>query len=498
MSSVWDKLFKSGQPPANDTPGFPIFVDGVDTDQASAAAAGFAPRRPVKSGPRSQMLARTFNSIGRRNEALRAHLDAVEFSFRNIESIRALFHESLIPIDHTLSEIERTKIAHVEAERKLEALIEAQDRLKSDHAALTVERNGIFVKQDALGARVADLERNIGAAEAASSEARAALAERTAKLERVERELEDNRRRLQTVSDQLPALRGEFTAKEKRLQEVEQQRAALHDQNDLLTQESRALRTRIEDFVGAVSKLNRQLSELEGRREELNRRVDELETALAHETAAHAKLKATQLDAAEAARLAQTKLREDLAALNARFEAAEKLLSEARATLRERDASIRSYEQRALEHSLATKSKDAALADLEKDLTALRATHAEVDAARAAASDRSTGLAKALETSEIALQRAEQRTVTLEAKVAEQNRLIQSERELFEEKAGKLKDQLEAEAAARAFAEGALQSARQERGGRRLDGESPPASKEAPAGAGPDEMARDKVARLRG
>ncbi len=474
--------------------------DNFDANEAqgAASAGGPAQRRPVESGPRSQMVARTFDSIGRRNEELRAHLDAIEISFRNIESIRAQFHDSLIPIDQTLSEIERTKVAHVEAERKLEALIAAHDRLKSDHAALTVERNTMTVKQENLAARVADLERSITAAEAASAEARASLADRAAKLERVLRELEDNRRRLQTVSEQLPSLRAEFAAKEKKLQEVEQQRAALHDQNDLLTQESRSLRTRIEEFVASVSKLNRQLGELEGRREDLSHRVDELETALAHEAAAHAKLKAAQLDAAESQRLTQTKLREDLNALNARFEAAEKLLSDARATLREREAAIRSYEQRAVEHSLATKSKDAALADLDKDLAALRATHAEVDAARIAATERSTSLAKALEDREIALHRAEQRVDTLEAKIAEQNRMMQAERELSEEKAAKLKDQLEAESAARAFAEGALHSARLERGGRRLDGEPSAASQDGPAAPAQDESARDKVARLRG
>ncbi len=485
MSAVWDKLFGNSQPPANDAP--PIDFEG---NAAHSVALG------PDVAPKSQAVARTFDSIGRRNEALRAHLLAVEESFRDIDAIRAQFHDSLIPIDQTLLEIERTKVAHVEAERRLETLSAAHDKLKNSYAALTLERNGMAVRQEELAGRVADLERGIGSAEAASSEARAALADRSAKLERIERELDDNRRRLQTVTEQLPSLRSEFAAKEKKLQEVEQHRASLHDQTDLLTQENRALKTRIEEFVANVSKLGRKLSELESRRDDLSRRVDELETALAHELAAHAKSKAAQLDAAEAQRLAQTSLREDLSALNARHEAAEKLLSDARTTLRDREASIRNFEQRALEHSLAAKSKDAALADLEKDLSALRGAHAEVDAARIAATERSTALAKALEDREIALQRAEQRIETLEARIAEQNRIMQSERELFEERAAKLKDQLEAEAAARAFAEGALQSARQDRSGRRPEADA--AATDAPPASTLDGSAHEKVARLRG
>ena len=97
----------------------------------------------------------------------------------------------------------------------------------------------------------------------------------------------------------MPAVRTEFAAKEKRLQEVEQQRAGLQDQNVLLSQENRSLRMRIEDFVANGSRLNRQLSDLEGRRDDLVKRVEELEAALAQETAEHGKLKAAHLDAAE-------------------------------------------------------------------------------------------------------------------------------------------------------------------------------------------------------
>ena len=53
------------------------------------------------------------------------------------------------------------------------------------------------------------------------------------------------------MSEQLPALRADFAAKEKRLQEVEQQRANLQDQHDLSTQENHSLRKRIEDFVAS-------------------------------------------------------------------------------------------------------------------------------------------------------------------------------------------------------------------------------------------------------
>ena len=469
MSSVWRKLFANPPAPANDAEQSP-YRDDARRENA----------RRGEATPKSQKVGRIFAAIGRRNEDLRAQLDAVEFSFRNIDAIRARFHETLIPIDQTLAEIERTKIAHVEAERKLEALTIEHERVKSDYAALALERSALIIKQDDLTARIDDLERAITTAEAASSEARATLAERTAKLKEIEREFEDNRLSLQVASEQLPALRAESAAKEKRLQEVEQLLASLHDQHDLLTQENRSLKTRNDEFIANESKLKRQLDELRSGRDDANRGLEDFEVAMSQQKTSHAKLKASLLDAEEAHRISVAKLTEELSIMGARSEAAERLLAEARAELRDREAASREFEQRALESSLAAQSKESVLADLKKELSALRGMHADAEAARIATSERSTALTKALEDRDVAFQRAEQKIETLEARFAEQQKDALRERGLFEEKIAKLQQQFEAESVGRAFAEGALQSARQERGARQ-EVEADSSAKYAPA-----------------
>jgi crescentin len=179
-----------------------------------------------------------------------------------------------------------------------------------------------------------------------------------------------------------------------------------------------------------------------------------------------------------------------------RSEAAEKLLAEARTNLREREADIRGFEQRAVESALAAKAKDAALADVEKDLAAARASHAEVDAVRATLDQRSAELAKALEAKGAALQRAEQKIVMVESRVAEQTKAMETERDELEASVAKLKEQFDAEQSARSFAEGALQAARQERGSRRHEAEGAGPPKEPPTPV--NESPRDKITRLRG
>jgi hypothetical protein len=89
-----------------------------------------------------------------------------------------------------------------------------------------------------------------------------------------------------------------------------------------------------------------------------------------------------------------------------------------------------------------------------------------------------------LQEKEVALQRAEQKVATVEAKFDEYKKATLGDRASLEEKIAKLTEQLDAESAARLFAEGALRSARQERSARRQEGhdvaaESPSAETES-------------------
>src|SRR5277367_284890 len=184
MGMGWEKLFKKNPTPANDWRALAIRHEPGEEAPSANSGPVITSLGALASGdrgsngeatPKSLKVARTFDSIGRRNEGLRTHLDAIEFSFRNIETIRSQFYDALTPIDQTLVEIEHTKVAHLEAERKLEALTGAHERLRADHAGLTLERSGLAAKHDELSARVSELESAIAATEIALSQTRAAL-----------------------------------------------------------------------------------------------------------------------------------------------------------------------------------------------------------------------------------------------------------------------------------------------------------------------------------
>jgi chromosome segregation ATPase len=476
MRPVLEKLFGTGPSSAKTSQRCAIIQDLGSKTTSAAERDAFSQERDEGSALESEDVSSTFGSIGRRNETLRAQLESIEFSFRDIEAIRTQFHDALTSIDRTLVEIERTKVAHLEAERKLENLTAANDRLQRDRAGLAVECDAMAVAQDELLARASDFEQLVRARETASSATLAALAERTAKLEQTEHDLDDNRRALHALTEQLPAIRSEIVSKETRLRDVEQQRAALDDHCALLTQENDALRTRTEELVVDASKLSRQLSELRDERDELKGMLRELETSFDHEAAAHAKLKAAHFEAIEAQQLSEANLQEKLSATTRRLEAAEQLLVEARAGMHEQDATIRESEQRVLEKSLEVKSLEAQVTDLEKDLASARADHIEAEVGRTLGAEQSTSLAKSLQEKEVALHRAEQKVATVEAKFDEFKKATLGDRALFEEKIAKLTERLDAESAARLFAEGALRSARQERTARLQEGRDVPSN----------------------
>jgi len=246
-------------------------------------------------------------------------------------------------------------------------------------------------------------------------------------------------------------------------------------------------------LVVNASKLSRQLSELRDERDELKGLLRELQTSFDHDTAAHAKLKAAHFEAIEAQRLSEANLQEKLSATTTRLEAAEHLLVEARAGMDEQDATIRESEQRALEKSLEAKSLEAQVADLEKDLASARASLTEAEVAHSVGAEQSATLAKSLQGKEVALQRAEHKVATAEARFDEYKKATLGDRALFEEKIAKLTEQLDAESAARLFAEGALRSARQERSARRQEGHDVAA--ESPSAE--TESADSKITRLR-
>jgi chromosome segregation ATPase len=116
-----------------------------------------------------------------------------------------------------------------------------------------------------------------------------------------------------------------------------------------------------------------------------------------------------------------------------------------------------------MDSTVAASAAEKRFAELDKDLSGARAQIADLEASRTNLVDRSAALAKASKIKEGVLHKAEQKIDYLETRMGELTKSFNAQRGQLESKAAQLSEQLEAEGAARAFAVGALQSARRDR-----------------------------------
>ena len=466
MSAVWDKIFGQGpigslQEGAN-TKTFSKPGEGgqaVSSIASDGDPSDFEPR----SSRSAAAIAATFDSIGQHNETLRNQLDSIEFAFRNVETIKTLFYNVLAPIDGLIREIERTKTELRDTTRRLSAISSAYDELKGDHAGAVKERAAAIENRDGLQEHARLLEQWLREAEAEVAEAQLSIADKDLRAERLERDFEGVTRRLAANEDEGKALREELEQKERLLLEVDQKRAALLDQHDIVTQESRSLRAKLEDLSTNASTMHRQMNELEVRHAETTRRAAELQSTLAQESAAHNKLKMAHQEMSDWNRANAATLQVDLEAMRARAEAAERILIGARQELHEKQAASLVLERQLHQASQAAQARDQASAALEKELTGARTQIEELEGSRKKLLENSAAVAKALRAKAAALHKAEQKIEGLEGRAAEFAKAAQSQRDSLEGKIVALMSELEAERSARSFSEGALRSARSDR-----------------------------------
>jgi len=469
MRTVWSRFFGSAIPFANDSSGRVGFPRSDSDEAASSELTPSDQHSDIEPGGAADgansvdSVANSFDSIGQRNEALRNQLDSVEIAFRNVEQIRTHFRSILGPIDEMLRDFERTKASLHDVTLKLATLTEAHARLAQEHTSVVSERDALIEQRDNLDRESRETGQSLRNFEATLEEAKRTIDEQASKIDRLDRDLETASRRIPELCEEIEALQTTLEVREKVLMDTEQRRAALFDQHNMAQQEDRALRTRIEEQSKQLFRATRQLAELETRHAEASRRAGELEGALAVESAAVVTLRNQYQAEMDDHRASFAALQVNLSATGARAAAAERLLGEARQELREQLSEVRQLQRQQLDSASAAKAQEKRYAELDRDHSAARSQLAELEASSIMLADRFGALTKEHRNREAALQRAEEKTDVLEARVSELTNALQSQRAQHEAKTTQLSERIEAEAMARALAEGALQTARRDR-----------------------------------
>ena len=471
MNAVWDKLFGNDKSAvANDVPLLPPAMglsNGMNmgllgpTPAASAAAPSTAPLFDV--APLPPVVGETFSSIGLRNEGLREQLEKIELAFQNIEGIRNSFHEVLSPVDGLMRDLERTKSELFDVNIRMGVVSDAHDQLRADYREASTARDEFSENYARVKDEAQSAEASLRVAETALAEARRTGDVKDVRLEQLERDVAQANRRQALADDELVALKNESAQREKRFQEIDEQRMTLLDQNTILAQEGRALRTRAEDLSGTISKLNRQFSDLEVRHVEATRRNSDLESSALRDAAAHAKFKANHDETMESHRVRSAALQNEYETVRARHEASERILADSRRELLEKNIAHRDVEQKLADSTIQAAGHMKRAEKLADDLGGLRAQLDDMENGRKGLLEQYDSQTRSLRTKEAALSRAEKKIVALDARLVEIKASGDAKRDQLTARIAELTDQLAAERASRAFAEGALQSARAER-----------------------------------
>lgn len=329
---------------------------------------------------------------------------------------------------------------------------EGQRRLTLSDDALTETRAGKLKAELAASAKEAEVSRLNGALSSAKAEASDFKNSMDQALARAQR-LDDDNARLRAKVEEL----------ETRRQEAESQAASAVQAHSLLDVERGVLDRRIEAMTGELNKASRTVADLEAQLSAEKVRARGLEAA-------------AQSSNGEAERLGRAieeqgeRMRAELETLELRMDTAQ-----ARATRLEADnaeltrqlqdavARDRTAEREIGETKLRLKQSDDQLTGLAADLTASRKELSAVEAARAAAVERSERLAETAEGRLADIQRLEEQAEVLQGRLDAMNEELTKERAIADSRLQSLVAAVERERNERHLESGALAAARKDR-----------------------------------
>ena len=442
-------------PRIEDAPAFPATI------AAPRESRNNTPRVERKPEPEFSDL---LEQIGQRNEQLRNQFHFMENSFEQFDRFRHVFHETIAPISSVLAEIENLKVKNQEQMAHIGGLTAKLGEVTTRHSELSQEHASLLRDSQTLINENIELQKSISFYEAGRQDLNLTINEKTARIGKLELEIEDQRRLLDAQAAENGSLRGVLQLKDRDIEDLDRARSELQSKLDFAVEDNRVLRGKVEDWSAQLAKATRKASEFEERYDLLAKRTSEIEKALASESAVASQLR-NQLQNEDAShRAAVSALDTTVAVLTARSESADRMLAEARQHLRDRTSQIQTLESRALESEIQAKAMERRIDEMMRDAAGLKVKLSEVETSRASMVERAQALLQVNKVKESNIRAAQQKIEALEARIHAADNALRDYTEKTESKIKKLEEKTASESMARALAEGALVSSRKENG----------------------------------
>jgi crescentin len=249
---------------------------------------------------------------------------------------------------------------------------------------------------------------------------------------------------------------------DKHIVQIEAEINSLRQKLALTDDEKRALQAAFEKTSADATRLARRLAEAENNLNAMQSRLRSTENSLAEMTSDRGRLSAALEEATErhAGEIAKHQMRFD--ALQTRATTTDRLMSEARDHIGAKSEEVRVLERRLSETTQERDTLATRISGMEADLYQREAALREGEDGRTSLLERASALAKAYNTKDAEVTRAQETIKTLTDKVAFIEEQVRAGRNGVEKQIDDLNEALRREKVERAVVEGALEAARKD------------------------------------
>jgi crescentin len=400
--------------------------------------------------------------LGSDNEALRNLLLDANAKIEELDGIKSAVGRLVDPVGKALRTIEAERSEKIALQAVLNNTRTAYGKLRNEAAELEKRADVAERENRALRQELATTQGLLKTAEATKAEIAIDISNRRAQIADLESRLaqetgennalrEENRRldeRLKNASKRVAALESDLNSTRQRLQMSDDEK---HAQQALLEKSS-----------GEAARLSRKLAETEASLNAAQGRLRHVEANFAELSTERTRLAGAFDEANERYAHEINSQRMRFESLQARAQATEKLLGEAREHLLARADEIREHDRRNNELAVERDALQTRVSDLEAERIDRESLLTELEQERNALAERASSLVRAYKTKESALARTEETIASLNERVAAFEQFMAAEKQNSEQAINDLSAALRREQMERSVVEGALETARKD------------------------------------
>jgi crescentin len=400
--------------------------------------------------------------LGSSNESLRNLLLNANHKINELDAIKDAVGKLVAPVSKALREFETEKADKINLQAALSNTRTAYGKLRNEVSDLEKKAGALERESDQLRKDLAFADNAAKALETIRGELTTEIAQRRAQIADLEGRLNQETVETKSLRDENDRLKTRQMTVDKHIVQVEAEINALRQKLVLADDEKRALTVAFEKSAGDVQRLARKLAETENQLSATHSRLRNTESSLAEVTSERGRLSAALEEATErhAGEITKQQMRFD--ALQARSNATDRLLTEAREHLSARSEDVRVMERRLSETTLERDNLATRLSTAETELFQREAAARDAETSRTALLDRAGALAKAYNTKEAELGQAQEAIKTLTEKVAFLGDEAGKRQQNVEQEIEEINEALRREKVERAVVEGALEAARKD------------------------------------